>query len=196
MAEYVAWPGSGHDLRPATALAPHDLLVRESQPRIGTEVSLLESSTVFPSIEARNLNGRRIVLPAGFVGLRNIVIVAFRRWHQPLVDSWFPALDPLLAAYPDLRAYELPMIAGGYRLVRPFIDGGMAAAIADPAVRERTLTVYTDVDTVRAALQITDPETITILLVDLSGQIIWRSAGSYDAQKGAGLAQALAAGTG
>lgn len=151
------------------------------------------ASPVFPPIEARNLNGRRLALPAGFAGMRNVVIVAFRRWHQALVDSWFPALDPLLAAYPDLRAYELPMIASGYRLVRPVIDGGMAVAIPDPAVRERTLTVYTDVAKVREELQITNPETISILLVDLSGQIAWRSEGAYDPQKGAGLAQALAA---
>ncbi|NTU82956.1 MAG: hypothetical protein HGA45_26920 [Chloroflexales bacterium] len=150
---------------------------------------------VFPQLKARNLNGRRLTLPAGFAGVRNIVIVAFRRWHQPLVDSWFPALDPLLAAHPDLRAYELPVIASGYGLVRPFIDGGMAVAIPDPAVRERTLTVYTDVATVMAALQIANPETITILLVDLSGQISWRSEGAHDPEKGAGLAQELAAGS-
>jgi hypothetical protein len=90
------------------------------------------ATAVFPPIEARNLNGRRLALPAGFAGVRNVVIVAFPRWHQPLVDAWFPVLHLLLAAYPDLRAYELPMIASGYRLVRPVIDGGMAVAIPDP----------------------------------------------------------------
>ena len=64
------------------------------------------------------------------------------------------------------------------------------------AVRERTLTVYTNVAKVIAALQIRSPETITILLVDRSGQISWRSEGVYAADKGAGLTQALAAGSG
>jgi hypothetical protein len=108
-------------------------------------------------------------------GVRNVVIGAFRREHQQLVDTWFPALDPLLAAHPDLRAYEMPVLASGYSLVRPFIDGGMAVAIPSPAVRERTLTAYTNVAKVIAALQIRSPETITILLVDRSGQISWRS---------------------
>lgn len=148
---------------------------------------------VFPRLQARSLNGRTLTLPAGFAGLYNLVIIGFRRWHQPLVDTWFAALEPLLAAYPNVRAYELPMIGSGYSLARPFIDGGMAVAIPDAAVRERTLTVYTDVDRVRAALQITDPETITVLLVELSGRILWRSEGAYDPQQGAGLAQALAA---
>jgi hypothetical protein len=84
----------------------------------------------------------------------------------------------------------------GYSLVRPFIDGGMAMAIPSPAVRERTLTVYTNVANVIAALQIRSPETITILLVDRSGQISWRSEGVYATDKGTGLTQALAAGSG
>ncbi|MEI7643385.1 MAG: hypothetical protein WCJ55_03655 [Chloroflexales bacterium] len=157
---------------------------------------VLSLSAIFPPLQARNLNGRTLALPAAFAGVRNVVIVAFRREHQQLVDSWFPALDPLLAAHPDLRAYEVPVLASGYSFVRPFIDGGMAVAIPSPAVRERTLTVYTNVAKVIVALQIRSPETITILLVDRSGQISWRSEGVYAADKGAGLTQALAAGSG
>lgn len=151
------------------------------------------SLAVFPPLQARNLNGRSLNLPAGFAGMRNIVILAFRRWHQQLVDSWFPAIEPLLATYSDLRAYEMPVIGSGYSLGRFFIDGGMAVAIPDPTVRERTLTVYTDVEKLTAALQIPSQETITILLVDLNGQIAWRSEGAYDADKGVELGRALAA---
>ena len=154
-------------------------------------MAIVPTSAVFPALKARNLNGRTLALPTEFAGERNIVIVAFRRWHQALVDSWFPALAPLLATHPDVRAYELPMLAGGYALARPFIDGGMARAIPDPAVRERTLTVYTNVAQSQAALQISNPETITVLLVDRSGQITWRSEGEYTADKGAVLEQAL-----
>ena len=154
-------------------------------------MSLAPTLALFPSLQARNLNGRTLALPAELAGARNVVIVAFRRWHQPLVDAWFPALAPLLAAHPDLRAYELPMLAGSYRLVRPFIDGGMARAIPDLAVRERTLTVYTNVAQSLAALQISNPETITILLVDRNGQISWRSEGEYTAAKGAALEAVL-----
>lgn len=147
---------------------------------------------VFPTLQARNLNGRTITLPAELGGARNIVLVAFRRWHQDLIDAWFPYLETLLAAHPELRAYELPMIGGLYTLARPFIDGGMAAAIPDPAVRERTLTVYTDVGRVMRALQIASTETITLLLVDRQGRIFWRDAGPYAPERFAGLEHALA----
>lgn len=147
---------------------------------------------IFPALQARNLNGRAFNLPAEFGGAYNIAIIAFQRWHQELVDSWFPRLAPLLAAYPNLRAYELPTIGGMYTLARPFIDGGMAAAIPDPAVRERTLTVYTDVRRVTSALRIPSTATITLLLVDRGGRIFWRDEGAYDAERAAGLERALA----
>ncbi|MCS6889173.1 MAG: hypothetical protein NZQ09_13280 [Chloroflexus sp.] len=152
----------------------------------------MNSEPIFPTLPARNLNGRALTLPAAFDGALNIAIIAFRRWHQALVDSWFPYLDTLLAAHPQLRAYELPIIGRQYTLARPFIDGGMAFAIPDPAVRNRTLTVYTDVERVMAALQIPSAETITLLLVDRNGRIFWRATGPYTAERAAGLERALA----
>lgn len=152
-------------------------------------------ATIFPPLQACNLNGRTLQLPAEFSGERNVALIAFRRWHQELVDSWFPYLERLLAAHSELRAYELPMIGGLYTLARPFIDGGMAAAIPDPAVRERTLTIYTDVGRARSALGITSTETITLLLVDRQGRVFWRNQGGYSAERANGLERALAAST-
>lgn len=81
----------------------------------------------------------------------------------------------------------------GSAIVPQLIDGGMAVAIPSPAVRERTLTVHTDVPKMMAVLRITSAETISTLLVALDGQILWRSKDAYDPTKGAELAQALAA---
>ncbi len=155
-----------------------------------------EAAIRFPDLEARNLNGKRVYLPSGFGGARNVVLIAFRRWHQAMVDSWFPYLEQLMSKRQDLRAYELPMISTVFALARPFIDGGMAAAIPDPKVRERTLTVYTDVGRVTAALHIRNQSTITLLLVDREGQIYWRSEGPYSPERAMGLERALGGVTG
>jgi hypothetical protein len=98
----------------------------------------------FPRTEARDLEGRDVVLPDAFDGDRNVVIVAFRREHQGLVDSWIPWLEERAAHDPGLRFYELPTIARLWAPMRGFIDGGMATAIKDPTVLRRTLTVYGD----------------------------------------------------
>lgn len=148
---------------------------------------------LFPTLEARNLNGRTLVLPSELDGERNILLIAFQRWHQSEINSWSPALNALLAADPELRAYEVPMIAGFYTMARPVIDAGMALAITGSAARERTLTVYTDVRQTMAALEITHPWSITLMLVDRQGQIGWRDQGSCTPRKASRLEHALAA---
>ena len=103
----------------------------------------------FPKLSARNLEGLDVTIPDTFEGDRNIVLVAFDRHHQELVDSWIPWLEEHAAADPGLRFYELPTIGRIWAPVRNFIDGGMAAAIREPVVLRRTLTVYGDVTKLR-----------------------------------------------
>ena len=137
-------------------------------------------SPFFPTIDARNLEGRRFRLPANFATELSLAVVSFERWRQELVDSWTPTLEILAAKHAGLRVYELPIISTRYRLARPFIDGGMAAAIHSRAARERTLTAYTSVETVLRALYLPNAKTIAVVLVDRSGYVYWRALGSFD----------------
>jgi len=146
----------------------------------------------FPQLAARDLDGRKVALPAGLPGEWNVVIVAFRRQQQELVDSWVPWLEEQAAAMPWLRFAELPAIGLQWQPARLVIDGGMAAAIRDQQTRRRTLTVYTDVRRVTAPLGIGDRDTIWLFLVDRAGQVRWRGSGGWDAVTAAGLAAALA----
>ena len=146
----------------------------------------------FPQLAARDLDGREVALPARLPGEWNVVIVAFRRQQQELVDSWVPWLEERAAAMPWLRFAELPAIGLRWQPARPVIDGGMAAAIRDQQTRRRTLTVYTDVRRVTVPLGISDRDTIWLFLVDRAGQVRWRGSGGWDAVTAAGLAAALA----
>ncbi|MCU0493498.1 MAG: hypothetical protein MUD01_18075 [Chloroflexaceae bacterium] len=148
-------------------------------------------TTTFPRLEARNLEGRNFSLPGDFEGERNLAIVAFKQWHQRLVDSWVPHLKGLQAQHADLRVYELPTIAWPYLFMRWVIDGGMTAGIPDKAVREVTLTVYTDLNNVTRPLNITNTDTIHLFLVDKTGRITWRGQGGFDEGQLAGLAEVL-----
>jgi hypothetical protein len=139
----------------------------------------MASHEVFPKIRARNLEGVDVDLPDGFVGDRNVVAIAFQRNHQSLVDSWAPWFEEQAAVDPGLRFYELPTIGRIWAPVRNFIDGGMAAAIREPVILQRTLTVYGDVNRVTKPLGIEDRSTIALLLVDGSGHVLWRGCGGF-----------------
>jgi hypothetical protein len=103
-------------------------------------------------------------------GERNVVLIAFRRDQQRLVDSWVPWLEQRAAADPGLRFAELPALGLRWEPARPAIDGGMAAAIRGQAVGRRTLTVYTDLGRVTVPLGIDDRSTIWLCLMDRAGR--------------------------
>ncbi|CAB4623533.1 unannotated protein [freshwater metagenome] len=140
----------------------------------------MSDNTNFPDIAARDLQGRDLRLPAGFAGARNVVIIAFQRNHQSLVDSWVPWLEEQAAADTGLSFYELPTIGRIWAPARRFIDGGMAAAIREPVILQRTLTIYGDVTRLTRPLGIDDRSTISVMLVDAVGAVRWQGSGAFD----------------
>lgn len=149
---------------------------------------------IFPDLEARSLTGHRYLLPAGFEGDFNAVLVGFEIWHQALMDSWLPALDALAARRSDLRIYELVPIPRASLPARPFIDGGMARGIPSEAVRARTLTAFTDLKRLLPALGLTDTRDSALYLVEHGGRVRWWTRGGFDPERTRDLARALANG--
>jgi hypothetical protein len=131
----------------------------------------------FPTVTGETLTGRRFDLPADFEASYNLAFVAFRRRQQADVDTWVPVAEDVEAEFPDVRYYELPVISRLYAPAKAFIDGGMRAGIPDAETRERTITVYTDKDVVRRALDIESEDAIRAFLVDREGVVYWRAAG-------------------
>jgi hypothetical protein len=146
----------------------------------------------FPRVAARDLEGHARSLPADFAGQSNLVIVAFRREQQAMVDTWIAWFDTISARYPTLQCYEVPVLATRWSPARGLIDGGMARAVHEQEARRRTLTVYTDVRRVMDALAIDDANTVTVLLVGANGRVRWRAAGPLTEHAGSGMLAALA----
>lgn len=133
----------------------------------------------FPTVTGSNLEGQRFTLPRDLAGELNLLFIPFQRWHQDWVDTWIPTANHLVAAYPRLHYYELPTLPQMNPLARMSIDFGMKMGIPDRTARAATITLYLDKDRYRRALDIPDEQTITLLLVDRSGTILWRATGAY-----------------
>lgn len=164
-------------------------------PGVGAAAGDGPEMTAFPRMEARSLIGRRYHLPDDFEGDPTIALVAFEQWQQARIDAWLPALDAALAALTtrgqDPRLYEVVVAPRSYLPARPLIDGSMAANIPSAPVRARTLTAYTDLPGVLAALGLPDAHDIALVLVDRFGRITWRARGAYDAGRAVALARAI-----
>ncbi len=148
----------------------------------------------FPTVEGNNLNRRHFRLPADLDGAWRLVVVAFEQWQQRLVDSWLPQLKQLAAEHGNTAVYEVPVLGRKWLLGRALIDGGMRAGIADSAVRDGTITVYTDVGAFARRAGISDTKTISVLLLNTAGEIVWRTSGGYAALAFGELEARLAAG--
>jgi hypothetical protein len=125
----------------------------------------------FPSVSAKDLEGREVRIPEDLPPTPRIVMLAFRRWHQDLIDTWEPALRELESRCRELSVWEVPALSRLYLPVRGFIDGGMRAGIPDPASRRHTLTAYTDLSTLARELGLPSLETIYLLLLAPDGTI-------------------------
>jgi hypothetical protein len=150
------------------------------------------SAGQFPTVTGANLLRQKITLPGDFQGEVNVACIAFHQWHQGLVDTWVPWLRQLEDRYPDFRFYELPVIYRMNILAQTFINEGMRAGIPNPKTREKTITLYTDKEVFRRALDLPNEETIWLVLVDRKGEVHFRLDGAFSTEKGEALKQAVA----
>ncbi len=131
----------------------------------------------FPALRVRDLDGVEYVLPDGLPGGPHVMILAFRRWHQELVERWKPGLEALADRHPGMEVWEVPSLSKGYRLFRASIDGGMRAGIPDPEVRRHTLTTYTNLRDLSRALDLDSLDTVHVFVVDCDGTVRWHGEG-------------------
>ena len=146
----------------------------------------------FPIVSGQDLLRRKVTLPSGLEGQLNLVLVAFQRWHQALIDSWLPTVSELEDHYPGLRHYELPVLARRDLLARTLINEGMRAGIPDPATRAGTITLYLDKAAFLQSLDLPGDDNIYVLLVDRKGTVLWRASGAFTSASAHSLAETLA----
>jgi hypothetical protein len=145
----------------------------------------------FPTVSGSNLAGQEFNLPEDFEGDLTLAIVPFQRWHQNVIDAWVPSIKAIADSTPGFRFYETPTLPNMNRLYRWGIDSGMRGGIPDPATRAITITLYLDKEAFRKALDIPDEETVHLLLLDSTGEVVWRTQGAFTPEKAAALEQAV-----
>lgn len=148
-----------------------------------TQPHFAAGNPVFPSLEASDLNKRKIQLPGGLAGELNVLLVAFQREQQKDVDTWLPLLPALMKAHPKLAYYEIPVISRSNPLLRWIIDNAMRGGIPDQEQRAHTITLYLDKKPFLKTLEISSEDRIYILVVNKSGKVLWRTEGVASPEK-------------
>jgi len=138
---------------------------------------------VFPNVEGSNLQGTKFELPGDLEGDLNLVLIAFKREQQELVDTWLPFARSLEDRFEGFRYYELPTIYRANAAYRWMINNGMRMGIKDPKARAATITLFLDKEKFREALEIPHEGTIYALLVEKTGRVVWRVDGTLSRGK-------------
>ena len=131
----------------------------------------------FPSIQGSNLEGKKYNLPQDLEGKFNLVLVAFKREQQKVIDTWIPLAKKINRVHKDFKFYEIPVLSQNYKWVQGFIDGGMRSGIADKKAREVTITAYIPRDKFFKDLSIANDDNIHLYLLDNQGLILWQAEG-------------------
>lgn len=142
-----------------------------------------------PPIKAQTLNKSEVTLPADLPGQRTIVLMAFERDQQHNVDTWINGLSLPISSYAWI---ETPVVGEANKLAQAFIDGGMRSEIRDLAIRERTITLYTDRLALLKAMGLKPSiKNIFVLVMARDGQLLATVEGDYSTEKAATILAAL-----
>ncbi len=136
----------------------------------------MESDKHFPRLVAETLSGRSLVLPDALENQLAIVALAFRRHAQSSVESWLNPVARAYAEHPGITYYEIPLLAGGWRMISGFIDSGMRAGVAAER-HDHVATYYGGSARLREQLHIHDLESAYIYLINQNGAVLWGASG-------------------
>lgn len=138
---------------------------------------------VFPTVTADDLNGQSVTLPADLPGDPTVMFIANKMNQQQAIDGWVQALGLNASQGPEF--VEIPVVGVGTRLIKGFLDNGMRSGITDPAMRARTITLYESPDFVNTPLGFSGRDTIRVLVVRQSGEVLFATSGPVTANTAA-----------
>lgn len=140
----------------------------------------------FPELKAETLSGIDMKYPDDVKGKVTLILMAFKRETQRKTDSWLEPFSKTFENDTTVQFFEIPMLAGAWKLMSPFIDGGMRSGI--PKQKHGNVTTfYGDVNKYCKLLSIEDKSDGYVLLLDQNGVIQWRSSGFATEEKLQGL---------
>jgi hypothetical protein len=130
----------------------------------------------FPILLAETLAGGQFQTPDPERKSHHVILIAFKRNVQPQIDKWLQTLGGPVAARSDVEMYEIPMLAGGWRLMSGIIDGGMRSGI--PAEKHSSVaTFYGDIQRYKNILDMDEENVCYLYVIDPQGTIRFAASG-------------------
>ncbi len=142
-------------------------------------VSEIAMGDRLPELRGEFLNGRPAVLPQAAVGHVALLMLGFTYDSRFPVEAWGKRFRQEFGTDRRVTFFEIPMIGGLARMGKWFIDSGMRRGTPKTDYGN-VITVYGGTDPWKQRVGFHDPKTAYLILIDQSGKVAWRYAGSLD----------------
>ena len=134
----------------------------------------------FPHIEGKNLLGQKMALPDAAAGHDAVVVIGFTHASQNELKAWTARLRT------ELPTYSVAVLEDAPRLVRGMAVHGMKGGVPKDE-RGNFLVVEHDEKELKQAAGFAQPNDAYVLLLDKTGEILWKTHGEVTDAAVAGL---------
>jgi hypothetical protein len=152
-------------------------------------------TAAFPSLTTYSLDKEKINLPADFEGKVNLLLISFAPEQSKDIETWMPAAQALQHMNFQFRYYRMPVSNQENMIYRWWDSSSLRSLETDPETWHWIIPLFTNKNEFRRALNIASEKEIVLLLVDKTGQVLWRSTGLLTEEKKSSLSNAVAAAT-
>lgn len=160
-----------------------------------TQQSDVAPPAVFPALTTYNLDKVKVNLPADFEGKVNLLLISFEPEQSRDIDTWMNAAQALQHINFQFRYYKMPVSNQENMIYRWWDSSSLRSVETDPVAWHWIIPIFTNKDNFRHALNISNEKEIVLILVDQTGQVLWRTTGRITEEKKASLMSAVAAAT-
>lgn len=148
---------------------------------------------MFPALTTYNLDKTKVDLPADFEGKVNLLLISFEPEQSKDIEGWMPTAQALQHMNFKFRYYKMPVSNQENFVYRWWDSSSLRSIETDPLTWHWIIPLYTNKDSLRRALNISNEKAIVLLLVDKTGQVLWRTSGRITDEKKSSLASAVSA---
>ncbi|QNI33124.1 hypothetical protein H7849_03875 [Alloacidobacterium dinghuense] len=150
---------------------------------------------MFPALTTYSLDKAKINLPSDFEGKVNLLLISFETEQSKDIDTWMPTAQALQHINFQFRYYTMPVSSQENFIYRWWDSSSLRSVETDPVAWRWIIPIYTNKDSFRRALNIPNEKEIALVLVDKSGQVLWKTSGRITNEKKTALTNAVDAAT-
>lgn len=144
-----------------------------------------------PPLAAKDLNHKRLQLPADLGAERTLALIGFDRSHALGLDSWVKGLR--LQDEPGIAWLRMPVLNDpGNASHREALEAFLLARYPNRQDRARMVPVFTDRDQFVRAAGLTSTRQPHAVVLSRSGEVLARAEGWYSEEKAQALLETLA----